>query len=84
MKEEDAAKMGIAGGVQVTNIHDGIISSQTNMRPGFVIIKIGDQKIKSVDELKEALGNQSANFQIQGVYPGSPEVYYYGINDFKK
>jgi len=81
---EDATKIGIAGGVQVTNIRDGILSSQTNMRPGFVITKIGDQKIKSVDELKEALGNQSANFQIQGVYPGSNEVYYYGINDFKK
>jgi len=81
---EDAAKMGISGGVQVTNIHDGIISSQTNMRAGFVITKIGGKNVKSVDELKDALGNQSSNFQIQGVYPGSNEVYYYGINDFKK
>ena len=37
---EDAAKLGIAGGVQVTNIRDGIISNQTRMRPGFVITKI--------------------------------------------
>jgi Do/DeqQ family serine protease len=84
VNEDDAAKIGIAGGVQVTNIHDGIISSQTNMQSGFVITKIGDQNIKSVDELKDALSNQSTNFQIQGVYPGSKEVYYYGINDFKK
>ena len=82
---EDAAKLGIDGGVQVTNIQEGgIIGSQTNMRPGFVITKIGDQPIKSVDQLKEALSNQSSNFQIQGIYPGSKEVYYYGINDFKK
>jgi len=84
VNEEDAAKMGIGGGVQVTNIQDGIISNQTNMRPGFVVTKIGDQKIQSVDELKEALSNQSANFEIQGIYPDGPEVYYYGINDFKK
>jgi serine protease Do len=81
---EAAAKMGISGGVQVAHMHDGILSSQTNMRPGFVITQIGDEHIKSVDQLKEVLGNQSSNFEIQGVYPGSSEVYYYGINDFKK
>lgn len=84
ISEEDAAKMDIQGGVQVTNIQEGIISSQTKMRPGFVITKIGDQNIKSVEDLKESLANQPANFQIQGLYPGSKEVYYYGINDFGK
>ena len=81
---EDAAKLGIEGGVQVTGIKDGIISSQTNMKEGFVITQIGDVKVKSVDELKQALSSQSTNFQIKGVYPGSKEVYYYGINDFGK
>ncbi|HTI10839.1 MAG TPA: trypsin-like peptidase domain-containing protein [Puia sp.] len=85
LSTEDAAKLGIDGGVQVTNIQEnGIIGSQTNMRPGFVITRIGDQSVKTVDQLKEALSNQSSNFQIQGIYPGSKEVYYYGINDFKK
>lgn len=81
---EDAAKMGIEGGVQVTGIQDGIISTQTKMHPGFVITKIGDLNIKSVEELKEAITSQPENFQIQGIYPGSKEVYYYGINDFRK
>ncbi len=84
VSEEDAAKMGLEGGVQVTNIQEGIISSQIRMRPGFVITKIGDQNIKSMEDLKSALANQPENFQIQGVYPGSKEVYYYGINDFKR
>src|SRR4029077_6912377 len=51
---EDAAKMGIDGGVQVTNIQDGILSTQTRMRPGFIITKIGDQHIKSMEDLKDA------------------------------
>jgi serine protease Do len=84
ISKADAAKMGVDGGVQVSQIHDGIISSQTNMRPGFVITKIGDKSIKSIEDLKDALGNQSANFQIAGIYPGNSEVYYYGINDFRK
>jgi S1-C subfamily serine protease len=84
VSSDDATKMGIAGGVQVTKIRDGVISSQTQMRPGFVITKIGNQSVKSVDELKDALRNQSSNFQIQGIYPGDTEVYYYGINDLNK
>ena len=84
INKEEAAKMKIEGGVEVTQIHEGVLSSQTNMRPGFVITKIGDKTIKSIDDLKEALNNQPSNFQIEGVYPGGSEVYYYGINDFKK
>lgn len=84
ISKEDAAKMKIDGGVQVVKINDGVIANQTNMRPGFVITKVGGDTVKSVDDLKQAIGHQDANFQIQGVYPGSDEVYYYGINDFKK
>jgi serine protease Do len=85
LSSDDATKMGVDGGVVVNNIHDGgVLSDQTNMRPGFVITRIGDQRVKSVADLKDALGKQNSNFQIEGVYPGSKEVYYYGINDFKK
>ncbi|HWB25659.1 MAG TPA: trypsin-like peptidase domain-containing protein [Chitinophagaceae bacterium] len=84
LSANDAKKMGIDGGVQVTNIHDGIISNETNMRDGFVITKIGNQSVKTVDDLKNALSDQSSNFQIQGMYPGSAEIYYYGLNDFRK
>jgi serine protease Do len=84
LAKEDAKKIGIDGGVIVKNIHDGVISSQTNMRPGFVITKIGSIPVKTVDELKDALAQQDGNFQIQGFYPDSKEIYYYGINDFRK
>ncbi len=80
----DADQLGIDGGVQVAAIHEGIFSSQTNMKAGFIITKVGDQPVRNVDELKSAFASQSGNFQIQGIYPGSREVYYYGINDFKK
>jgi serine protease Do len=84
LSKEDAAKLGIEGGVVVNNIHDGVISSQTNMHPGFIITKVGDLPVHSVDALKDALSKQGSNFQIEGIYPDSKEVYYYGINDFKK
>jgi serine protease Do len=84
LSTEDASRLGIEGGVVVDNIRDGVISSQTNMRTGFVIIKVGDIPVKSVEELKDALNNQKSNFQIAGIYPDHKEIYYYGINDFRK
>ncbi len=84
LSSEDASNMGIDGGVVVNNIHEGVLGNQTNMRPGFVITRVGGLRVKNVDELKDALSQQNSNFQIEGVYPGSKEIYYYGINDFKK
>jgi Do/DeqQ family serine protease len=84
LSKEDAAKLGLAGGVVVHNIHEGVLSDQTNMRPGFIITKVGDIPVRTVDEFKDALGKQNSNFQLQGVYPDSKELYYYGINDFRK
>src|SRR5580698_7798751 len=85
LSKDDASRLGISGGVVVGNIHEGgVLSNQTNMRPGFIITRVGDQPVKSVDEFKDALSKQGSNFQIQGIYPDSKDVYYYGINDFKK
>jgi len=85
LSKDDADKLGINGGVVVSNIRDGgVLSNQTNMRPGFIITKVGDQPVRTVDEFREALSKQGSNFQVQGMYPDSKEIYYYGINDFKK
>lgn len=84
LTKEQASKMNISGGVQVTNITDeGIIGNQTNMKDGFIITKVGNTPVKSVEELKAALNKQGNNFQIEGVYPGSSDIYYYGINGFR-
>lgn len=84
VSKEEAAKLGIAGGVKVGKIGDGILNDQTTIKPGFIITKVGDIEVKSPDELKQALSRQDSNFEIEGIYPGKKQVYYYGINDFKK
>ncbi|HQW82876.1 MAG TPA: trypsin-like peptidase domain-containing protein [Ferruginibacter sp.] len=84
VSKEEAAKLGIAGGVKVGKIGEGIINDQTTIKPGFIITKVGDEVVKSPDDLKQALSKQENNFQIEGIYPGKKQVYYYGINDFKK
>ncbi len=82
--KDQAAQLRISGGVRVNSIkEDGIIADQTNMKDGFVITKVGGIKVSSVDDLKAALNKVGNNFQIEGIYPGSPDVYYYGINGFR-
>lgn len=83
LSRQDAARMGIAGGVQVQSIADGgLLDEQTNMKEGFVITRVGGIAVRTVEELKAALARQSGNFQIEGMYPGSGKTYYYGINDY--
>jgi Do/DeqQ family serine protease len=82
LSPENAREMGIAGGVQVTGIGEGVLADQTNMKKGFVITRVGGIAVRSVEELKAALQRQGGNFQVEGMYPGSSKVYYYGINDY--
>jgi hypothetical protein len=48
------------------------------MKDGFVILKINDKGVKSVDELKAAIGAEK-NVTISGFYPGYDGVYEYPI-----
>ena len=85
VSKEEAAALGINGGVKVADIKDGgLISEQTDMKPGFIITNVAGKDVKNVQELKAVLANVKENFQISGVYPGSNEIYYYGVNRSKK
>ncbi len=85
LDKDQLRKLGINGGVQISNINDnGVIGSQTNIREGFVITKVGGIAVNSVDDLKSAISKQGNNFQIEGIYPGSRDIYYYGINGFRQ
>lgn len=85
LNKDQAKSLGITGGVQVGEINDdGVLGSQTSIRDGFIITRIGGISVKSVDELKSAISKQGNNFQIEGIYPGSRDIYYYGINGFRQ
>lgn len=83
LPKAEATKIGIPGGVVVTRIHEGeALSNQTTMRPGFIITRIGQMPVSSIAGLKYALSRQKSKFIIEGVYPGSKQMYYYSIHDF--
>ncbi len=73
-----AKEFGIPGGVVVKKIGEGTLGEQTRMRDGFVIVKVNDKEIKSMDELNKVLSG-AKNITITGFYPGSDGLYDYPV-----
>jgi S1-C subfamily serine protease len=65
-------------GVYVENIKVGSIIEKTEMDPGYIITKVGDVKVSSVqevvDEFKKRRGSE---VYLEGFYENYPGEYYY-------
>lgn len=79
LQKNDAVRLGIRGGVFVNDVGRGLLKKQTNMKPGFVILKAGGQTVSSVDDLKKVLQKQN-KVQLEGIYPDYTGVYYYNVD----
>ncbi len=69
----------LPGGVMVGEIYDGPIKEGTDIKEGFVITKIDEQAVNNIDDLNNVLKGKSGGVLLEGVYPGSNGVYYYGF-----
>ncbi|MGG9960926.1 trypsin-like peptidase domain-containing protein [Ferruginibacter sp. SUN106] len=78
LDSKKAKEYGVSGGIIVKKIHDGALNDQTRMKDGFVILKINEKDVKSVEDLKAAIGSDK-NVTISGFYPGYDGVYEYPI-----
>lgn len=79
-----AKKMGIKGGVVVTDIGSGLIKNQTDMQKYFIIVRAGDEPVRSVQDLQNALQRQGNNVLLQGFYPDQQGMFSYAITDLKE
>lgn len=78
-----ARNAGVSGGVQVTNLKDGILR-RSGVANGFIIINANNKNVKSVQELDKVIsdaGKNSSYVLIKGVYPdGDGYVYGYRLD----
>ncbi|MBP6430409.1 MAG: trypsin-like peptidase domain-containing protein [Ferruginibacter sp.] len=81
LDSKKAKEYGVAGGVVVKKINPngGALNDQTRMKDGFVILKVNDADVKSVDDLKKQIG-ANKNITISGFYPGYDGVYEYPLS----
>ncbi len=75
-----AKEYGVPGGVIVKKIKpDGAFDKQSRMKDGFIILKVNDKTVSTIDELKKILSTQ-ADVVITGFYPGYEGLYEYPIS----
>ncbi len=74
-----AKDYGVSGGVIVKKINPGgALEEQTRMKDSFVILKVNDKEVKSIEELKTIIAQQKS-FTLSGFYPGYDGLYEYPI-----
>jgi Do/DeqQ family serine protease len=78
LDSKKAVEYGVDGGIIVKKINNGVLYDQTRMKDGFVILRVNDKDVKSVDEMRKAIGN-SNQINISGFYPGYEGLYEYPI-----
>ncbi len=79
LSKDELAQLGIKYGVRVVDLGPGKLRA-VGVKPGFIILKINDHPIHSVDELKKIIDRVRGGVYIQGIYPDGTVAYYaFGI-----
>lgn len=79
-----ATQLNLQSGVVVKQLGQGILSDQTRIKEGFIITKVNNTKVNTVDDLKAAIRNAGNSAIITGVYPNEPQTeYQYALNDLQ-
>lgn len=83
LSSADKQKMGLPNGVLVKKIFDGDVADYTQMREGFVILKVGERKINSVSDFKAAIKEVKESgddgVMICGTYQSISRTSCYGL-----
>lgn len=66
-------------GVKVISIYRGSRIERTNMDPGFIITKMDNKKVTSVEELVEELESANGKVMLEGIYENYSGEYYYAF-----
>lgn len=77
--KELARKLEIDGGVKVAELGYGKLRRNTDMKEGFIITKVDNKPVKSVEELAEILENKKGGVMLEGIYENYPGNYYYAF-----
>ena len=71
----DLKKLGISGGVKVTEVRAGKFRS-VGIREDFIITQINNKKIESIDNLMKIIESADGGVYIEGIYPDGLIAYY--------
>ncbi|MBT8195279.1 MAG: Do family serine endopeptidase [Bacteroidia bacterium] len=79
LDKKTAKKLKIDGGVKITKLYAGKLRSQTAIKEGFIITKVGEKKVEDVNEFEQVINNADGGILVEGIYKDYPGVYYYAF-----
>lgn len=68
-------KLGISGGVQVTDLGDGILK-EAGIKEGYIITEIDNKPVRTAKDIENAIENKRGGILIEGIYPNRTRAYY--------
>ncbi|MCG8582542.1 MAG: Do family serine endopeptidase [Bacteroidales bacterium] len=71
----DLRRLGVRYGIQVVEVGNGSLR-QSGVKEGYIITKVNDVPIKTVDDFKTVVGNAKEGLFLTGIYPNGRVVYY--------
>ncbi|WP_430814903.1 Do family serine endopeptidase [Carboxylicivirga sp. RSCT41] len=77
----DLRRLGVRYGIQVVEVGNGSLR-QSGVKEGYIITKVNDVPIKSVDDFKATVSDAKEGLFLTGIYPNGRVVYYaVNLND---
>lgn len=82
ISRREAQNMGIAGGVKITQVHEGGFLAKARVRPGFIITHINEVEVGSVSDMEALLSSGRAGdkiYSVDGIYPSTGRAASYSL-----
>ena len=75
-------RLGLKNGLRVTRLFDGMLKSQTEMQPDFIILKFNGESIRDAQQLHQSFSKltKGDNIQIEGLYSGNKRKTVYVLS----
>ena len=79
LTDKEKKKLKTNSGVFVVSILRGSSIEKTQMDPGYIITKVNDKRVSSIDEILVELKNTKGTVMLEGFYENFPGEYYYAF-----
>ena len=79
LSEREKKKLKINSGVYVVSILRKSAIEKTQMDPGYIITKVNDKRVSSVDEIITEFKNTKGTVMLEGFYENFPGEYFYAF-----
>ncbi|MBL7967432.1 MAG: Do family serine endopeptidase [Prolixibacteraceae bacterium] len=79
INKEEAKKLDIDGGIQITQLFDGKLKRSTDIEAGFIITKVDGERVKTIEDFIKYLEKRKGGVMLEGIYEDIPGTYYYAF-----